>query len=357
MPERVDALYADCERSLAKTGTAQLEPLRNSTLLITGGTGFVGLWLSVFAAYLNDRYNFGLEIISTARHAARLADKANFLQKRADFRFIPVDIRQFIDIPPNLKWLIHAAGVPDSRHHASNPIETMSVIAHGTERICQLADRAVDLRAILHFSSALVYGAQPANIAALAETHIGAVNPLNVTNCYAEAKRFSETLCTAFRTQTRLPVVISRPFTFMGPFQPLDAPWAANNFLYAAMEGQPIKILGSGESLRTYLYGSDMALLALHQLVAGQIGAVYNLGHTEAISLRDLAELIVRQSGRAIEIRFNTGGRTVGISRLVPDMNKSVTEFKFAPAFTIADSVARTLKWYDTEDRRKKAFI
>jgi nucleoside-diphosphate-sugar epimerase len=100
-----------------------------------------------------------------------------------------------------------------------------------------------------------------------------------------------------------------------------------------------------------------MALLALNQLVAGQIGAVYNLGHSDAISLRDLAELIVRQSGRASEIRFNTGGRNVGISRLVPDMNKSIAEFKFAPAFTIVDSIARTLKWYGAEEHRKKILI
>lgn len=357
MARDIDTLYADCERSLARGEATALAPLRNSVLLITGGTGFVGLWLSVFAAYLNDRHNFGIEIVATARRAARLSTQAPFLQSRADYRFIAADIRQFIDMPPTLNWLIHAAGVPDSRHHASNPVDTMSVITNGTDRILRLAETTTNLRAILHFSSALVYGAQPASVTALKEEDIGPLDPLDVSNSYAEAKRYSETLCAAFRSQCRLPIIIARPFTFMGPFQSLDAPWAANNFLHAATEGQALKILGTGESERSYLYGSDMALLALRQLVAEQVGSVYNLGHPEPIALRDLAQLVVRQSGRALEIRYQTAGRDVGTSRLVPDMQKSIRELKFAPAFSVADAIDRTLSWWSTNHRGPEVVV
>ena len=355
MHQSADVLFADCARSLSKSDTARLDPLRNSTLLITGGTGFVGLWLSVFAAFLNDKHNFGVEVVSTARRAGRLAEQAEFMQGRADFRFIAADIRQFMDIPTGTNWMIHAAGVPDSRHHASNPIETMSVIAQGTDRILRLAEQAANLKAILHVSSSLVYGMQPASIPALTEDHHGVMAPPSVSNCYTEAKRYSETLCSAYRSQLRLPIIITRPFTFLGPFQSLDAPWAANNFLYAAVEGQPLKILGSGESLRTYLYGSDMALLMLLQLVRGQIGSIYNLGHTDVISLRDLAELVVRQSGRRLEIRYNTAGRDVAISRLIPDMSKSIKEFGFTPAFMISDAISQTLKWYGDGYHKKRS--
>jgi dTDP-glucose 4,6-dehydratase len=357
MPQSADALFADCERSVSKSDTARLERLRNGTLLITGGTGFVGLWLSVFAAFLNDKYNFGVEIISTARRPGRLADQAGFLQSRSDFRFVASDIRQFMDFPTGTNWMIHAAGVPDSRHHASNPIETMVVIAHGTDRVLRFTEQAVNLNAILHVSSSLVNGEQPSSVPALTEDFHGALAPPSVSNCYTEAKRYSETLCAAYRSQLRLPIIITRPFTFLGPFQSLDAPWAANNFLYAAVEGQPLKILGGGESLRTYLYGSDMALLMLQQLVRGQIGSIYNLGHTEVISLRDLAELVVRQSGRGLDIRYNTAGRDVAVSRLIPDMSKSIKEFSFAPAFTVSDAVSQTFKWYGAGHHKKRSAV
>jgi nucleoside-diphosphate-sugar epimerase len=344
MSRYIESLYADCERSLLRAGTALLEPLRGSTLLVTGGTGFTGLWLGVFAAFLNDRHNFGIEIVTTARRVARLAEQAPFLNGRADYRFIPGDIRQFIDIPANVSWIVHAAGVPDSRHHASNPLDTLSVIANGTDRVLRLAENMVRLRAILHFSSALVNGRQSLS-AALKEDQMGPLDPLDVSNCYAEAKRYGEAVCSAYRSQMRLPIIITRPFTFIGPFQALDAPWAVNNFLHSALLGQPIRILGSGDTKRSFLYGSDMALLALQQLVAGQVGSVYNLGHADPISLRELAQLIVLQSGRAMKITYNAAGRDVGTSLLVPDMQKSIQEFSFVPAFSVAESVTRTLRW------------
>jgi dTDP-glucose 4,6-dehydratase len=169
---------------------------------------------------------------------------------------------------------------------------------------------------------------------------------LDATAAYAEAKRFAEVLCAAFRSQARLPIIITRPFTFVGPFQPLDAPWAVNHFLHAAIEGQPLKVQGAGDSVRTLLYGSDMAVLSLHQLVGGKSGAVYNLGGVEALTLREMAELVVTRAGRPLEVRYNTAGKTLAASRLTPDMSRSQTEFKLTPAFSAAEAISRTLQWH-----------
>lgn len=330
-------IFADCERSLGRH-VAALDDLKNSRVLITGATGFVGCWLLAVLAYLNDQHGFGVEITGIARRPSRLREQAPFLAERGDVTLLMADIRQVFEVPGDTRWILHAAANPDSRHHATNPIDTASVIADGTARMLQMAEHADDLRRIVHFSSGLVATRH-------ANERVGA------SSVYVEAKGYSEALCAAYRTQARLPIVITRPYTFLGPFQALDAPWAANNFLHAALHGQPLKLLGDGQTARSYLYGSDMAVLALLQLIGGKSGETYDLGGITPLPLLELAQTVVAQAGRPLEIRVNTAGRPVGAATLVPDMAKSVQAFGFHPAFTPAEAIARTFAWHSAERR------
>jgi dTDP-glucose 4,6-dehydratase len=309
--------------------------LRGGKLLLTGATGFVGTWLLSLLTFLNDRHGFGIEITGIARYPSRLGKEAPFLTGREDIRLVQADVRQLVELPAGTSWIVHAAANPDSRHHATNPIDTASVIAEGTARVLRIAEQADELRSFLHLSSGLVHSrtGQP-------ERRVAA------SSVYTEAKSFSEALCAAYRTQARLPIVITRPYTFLGPFQSLEAPWAANNFLHAALNGQPLKLLGSGETARAYLYGSDMAVLALEQLVRGRSGETYDLGGVEAIPLIELARLVVAEAARPLEVRVNTAGRDPGSSPLIPDMAASQHAFGFKPAFSASQAVARTLAWH-----------
>lgn len=334
MSARDEAIVDDCRRSITASGVKGLEPLRGSRILITGGTGFVGTWLLATLAHLNDAHGFGVEVTAFARFPSRLERHAPFLVGRPDIRLLEADVRQFVEPPAGLQWIVHAAADPDSRHHATKPIETASVIAEGTTRVLRMAEQANGLRGVLHFSSGLVHAASNAG------SRVGA------SAVYAESKAFGEALCAAYRTQSRLPIVITRPYTFLGPFQSLDAPWAANNFLHAALHGQPLKLLGGGDAVRSYLYGSDMAVLALHQLVGGRSGDTFDLGGAEELSLIGLAQAVVAAAARPLEIRVNTGGKDVGANRFVPDMEPSRKAFGFTPVFSPAQAIARTLAWH-----------
>jgi len=330
-----EAIFADCRRSVEATGIERLRPLAGSRIVVTGGTGFVGCWLLSLLAYLNDHHDFGVAATFLARRPQRLAATAPFLAGRADLTPVAGDVRQISDIPADTDWVIHLAGVPDGRHHASDPIGTASVIAEGTLRVLRTAEPVQSLRGVLHFSSGLVQAPAP-----------GGHSRVDATSVYADAKRFSEAACAAFRTQARLPIVVTRPFTFLGPFQPLDAPWAANNFLHSALNGLPLKIMGSGDAPRAFLYGSDMAVLALCQLVGGENGAVYDLGGPEAIPVIELARAVVAHAGRPLEIRTNTASRAHPTAVLVPDVGHSVERFGFRPAFSVPEAIGRTLAWH-----------
>jgi dTDP-glucose 4,6-dehydratase len=344
-----EAVYEDCRRSLETTGVRGLEPLRDSQIVITGATGFVGTWLLTAIAYLNDVHGLGIAATALSRRPSRLAENAPFLVGRGDIVQVQADVRQLVDLPPATRWIVHAAAVPDSRHHATNPIDTASVIAEGTARVMRMAEQAEELERLLHFSSGLVHARGASGGADGDGSRVGA------SSVYSESKTFSEALCAAYRSQARLPIVITRPFTFLGPFQPLDAPWAANNFLHSALAGLPLKLLGSGEASRSYLYGSDMAFAALHQLVQGKSGETFDLGGTEPVRLIELARMVVEQAGRPLEIRVNTAGKDAGSYSLIPDMSRSTERFGFTPAFSPAEAVSRTLEWHRAATGRRRS--
>lgn len=338
-------LYEDCASSLNRNGAASLETLRGRTLFVTGGTGFIGSWLATFCAYLNDTYNFGVEFVSVARRQRRIEDRAPHLGGRRDIRYLLSDVRYLTEVPRNSTWVIHAAASPDAREHASNPVETMDIIAAGTYRVLRAVEQC-NLRMMLYLSSALVYGAQPADLDALPEDFVGKVDTTKLTSAYAEAKRYAETLCASGRSQSRTPLIVVRPFTFLGPFQSLDAPWAMSNFLYAALNGQPLKILGTGKTRRSYLYGSDAAFLLLRILCKGESGSTFNLGHPEGVSLSDVAALVVQHASRPLEVSVNTARGLAVESHLIPDMSRAMKSFDFVPSISLNDAIKRTLSWY-----------
>ena len=162
-----------------------------------------------------------------------------------------------------------------------------------------------DIQKILNVSSGLVYGAQPLHLSHIPETHAGGPEPDSVTAVYAEAKRYGESVSAAWRTQFKLPVVTARPFAFIGPYQGLDKPWAVNNFLRDALLGVPIRILGDAQTVRSYMYPSDMAHWILRILAAGTPGTAYNVGSPRAITLDDVAHKIGSSVAEPVDVVFS----------------------------------------------------
>jgi dTDP-glucose 4,6-dehydratase len=149
-----------------------------------------------------------------------------------------------------------------------------------------------------------------------------------------------------YRNDFRLPIVTLRPFAFIGPYQDLDKPWAINNFIRDAILGVPIRILGNGLSVRSYLYGSDMGYWIIKSLLEGEAGEVYNIGSAEAVSLNNLAKKINNSLDSNNEI-LNKSSKDVytDLSIIVPDNSKIIKHFGVSQNFNLEDSISRTIVW------------
>ena len=346
MKSRAAALVRQDCAELLQNRAKSLTSLANSTITIAGGTGFVGSWLTEMLACLNDEHGFKTKIILVARGADDFRRGRAHLANRSDVTVIKSDVRNTFEIPRETNWLIHAAASPDGRAHATSPIDTMAVIANGTEALLRAADRCSDFRMFLNISSAAVYGPQPLDLAGISESFPGSPDICAVAAAYAEAKRYAETLCASFRSQMRLPVTTVRPFAFIGPYQSLASPWAINNFIHDAMAGHTIRVLGDGRTIRSYMYPADMAFWFLRILCSAASGSRYNVGSPEPIALSKLAHAVASHFETTPDVVFSVGASNASqVSRLVPDVSQARKDFDLPLTISLAEAISRTIRW------------
>lgn len=343
--EHRDIIRKDCEQ-VTTNAVHLLSALRRQCILITGGTGFVGTWLAELIAFLNDNHSFNMQLILLSSRASNFGAKAPHLAIRNDITLIERDIRSVVDLPDKVGWIIHAAGNPDNRLHASDPLRTMHTIVKGTDAVLEAATRLPDLNRFLNISSGLVYGSQPWELEAIPESFVGGIDCGSISSAYAEAKRMGETTCAVYRNQHRLPIVNVRPFAFIGPYQLLDRPWAINSFIHDGLLGGPIRILGDGETVRSYMYPSDMAWWVLRILVQGIVGASYNVGSPHGVTLRELAERIVNHFPVRPEIILRVSPRyALFRSKFVPDVSLAKNTLGLNISVDIDTAIKRTIMW------------
>jgi nucleoside-diphosphate-sugar epimerase len=338
-----EMITADC-REVVGSSSEALNKLRNRVVYVTGGTGFIGTWIAELLSYLNDTHNFGTQLLLLARDTNAFQDKAPHLAERADIRLIRSDVRNIIDIPVEVNYIIHAAATPDNRQHMSNPLSVMETITKGTAMMLDAATTLPNLFNILNISSGQIYGQQSRDISTITEDVAGTLPCNSITSVYPEAKRYAETLCSAYWSTFKLPIVTARPFAFIGPYQSLDKPWAINNFIRDALTGNTMRIISNGMPVRSYMYPSDMAYWLLRMLVDGKSGTAYNLGSSYGITLRDVAEKVKKYAKSASRIVIKEMHKDDSV--FVPDNSLVFSTLGLEIKVSIDEALERSIRWF-----------
>jgi dTDP-glucose 4,6-dehydratase len=326
--------------------------LRGSHVLVTGGTGFFGRWMLESLLAANAHFNAGLRATVISRDPAAFLEKMPHLAAERALNWVQGSVatmrpeeftQQYFD------GVMHLATEADSAATVASPERAVNVITGGTQRALDVAI-ATGARRFLFASSGSVYGRQPADIALLPETFSGRPDLTQTSDAYAisgEAKRQAELLCEEYASAHGLQAVIARGFTFAGPGLPLDGKFAFGNFMRDALAGRPIVLTGDGTPVRSYLHAVDLTIWLWTMYAHGAAGRAYNLGSEQAVTLRELAEMIAGEFGLAEVNVLQTPQPGQLPHRYVPSTSRARVELGLSETINLRETIRRSVKGWN----------
>ncbi|MGR2682367.1 NAD-dependent epimerase/dehydratase family protein [Chromobacterium haemolyticum] len=320
--------------------------LAEHRIAVIGGTGFIGTWIAETVAALNDKLGDRIRVDLLGRSATAWKLDHPHLASRKDVRVQAIDVRSSFELPRDTTLVLFAAGIADPRVHASEPLRVHETALHGMAYSLAASARLELLQRFVNISSGLVLGTQMQNLA-MSEENIGVLDFTRAHNVYAEVRRAAENLVSIYASQYRIPVSTARAFTFLGPYQSLDAPWAVNNFIRDALSGNDIRLHGDGATRRSYLYGSDAACWLLRMLVDGQDGEIYNLGAARPTSHAVVAEMVAARTVPTPSLVYKSQPTAnARCHDFFPDLGHVQAKLGLKEAFDVEEALERAMLWH-----------
>jgi len=328
-----------------QNSTFDLEELVNNPLVITGASGFVGTWLALSWVSARKKFNGQGQLLITSRNPQSLLPLTYVIDRQSPITALASEIQNF-QIPNSFRNanLIHAATPASATFNSKNPSGMLKTITGGQEQV--LAEAIRMNNKVLFLSSGAVYGRQPRELSCITESWEGAPSISDSNSAYHEGKRVAELMGNIAATHQGLQFITARLFAFIAPFLPLDAHFAAGNFIRDAVSSDQIKIQSGGGSIRSYQYATDLCSNLWALLVRGKNKSAYNVGSSEETSIYDLACMVASVGNPKASI-IKLGADTIeNTTRYVPSTEKIESELGGQHTVLLKDSITRTIRWY-----------
>lgn len=317
--------------------------MRNKTVLVTGGAGFIGSNLS--GRLLKD----GVKRLIILDNLIA-GKKENIEEFRGDKRLELVvgDIRDFGLVKKLVKESDAVFNLAASKLVVSleNPRIDLETNIVGTFNILEASREKAGIR-IVHASTGSVLGSsdQP-----MREDHYP-----NPTTLYGISKLAAEKYCLFYAKEFNVRVSVIRYFHVFGPRQDYaGASGVVNIFLSRVFHNKPPVIFGTGEQIRCLTYVEDDINATL--LIAGRddaVAQIYNVASETRISVKELAEMVIRKYGpQGMKPEFGPARQGENL-RPIPDTAK-IERLGFKPAFTFEEGLQRTKLWIWEDIKKRK---
>ena len=308
-------------------------------VLITGGAGFIG---SHLADRLLDR---GDEIIILDDLSTGRLENIAHLTGRADTEFVLGSILNvdLVDhVVSRVDAVYHLAAAVGVELIVEKPLESLLTNIRGTETVFEKAHKYG--KRILVTSTSEVYGKNTSDRLTEDEDRILG-SPLKSRWSYSEAKAIDEILAYTYWREKGLESVIVRLFNTVGPRQTGSYGMVVPRFVHQALRNEPLTIYGDGNQTRCFCAVTEVVdgIIALSEHPEA-FGKVFNLGSTEEVSIRHLADLVVTITGSSSPVEFVSYDIAYeegfeDMQRRVPAISRANELVGFAPSLGLDDII------------------
>ncbi len=313
-----------------------------STILVTGGAGFIGSHLC--ERLLSDRVkvicldNFDSFYDPNIKIKNVEGVKKKFPQL---FELVTGDIRN----PDHLKgvlqknrvdFVVHLAARAGVRPSIAEPLLYQDVNIRGTIVLLE-ACKASGIKNFIFASSSSVYGENQRVPFTEEDLDIQPISP------YGATKRAGELLCYSYHHLYRMNIACLRIFTAYGPRQRPEM--AIHKFTRLIDQGEKIPLFGDGSSRRDYTYIDDLIDGILAVIRYHQGFEVYNLGESQTTSLKELIRLIEKAFEKKANVEM-LEPQPGDVSVTYADITKAKRILKYQPRVKMEEGIKRFVEWY-----------
>lgn len=309
-------------------------------IVVTGGAGFLGSQLCTRLVQA------GHDVICVDNFFTSQKSNVAHLLSKPNFELLRHDVTHPLWLEVDEIYNLACPAAPG--HYQYNPIKTMKTSVMGAINMLGMAKRC---RAkILQASTSEIYG--DPEVHPQPESYRGSVNPIGPRACYDEGKRAAETLFMDYHRMNRVNVRIVRIFNTYGPgMHPYDGR-VVSNFIQQALTGQDITIFGDGSQTRSFCYRDDLVEGMIRMMDGPDefIGPV-NLGNPGEFTIRELAELVLAQTGSKSKLVAKPLPADDPKQRR-PDITLAKQWLKWEPTVPLREGLAKTIEWFRSIDLR-----
>ena len=341
-------------RTAPETHAAQAVKDGARSVLVTGGSGFIGSHLVELLLARGDRVVV-IDNLSTGL-------RSNLPVQHAALTVIHGDLAHTLataDLPPvhEVYHLAAAVGVDLVMTHPVESIETNIAQTLAALRFASTAGPGRASAPTLIASSSEVYGKPSTEV--FSESDDCVYGPTVKTRwSYACSKALDEHIAISMHRAGVVPTISVRFFNTVGPRQVGRYGMVLPRFVRAALDGQPLRVFGDGTQSRCFCDVRDVAA-ALPRLLASEParGGVVNLGHDQPINISTLARTVVETLGSSSDIEnvpyddaYAPGFEDLRHRR--PDLTKVRALIGFQPTHDLATTIRDIASWMNIDSDR-----
>lgn len=323
-------------------------------ILVTGGAGFIG---SNFIHYILETSQSVTQVVNLdALTYAGNPENLKAAEGDRRYRFVHGDIRDTALVEQLFSeyafdTVVHFAAETHVDRSITGPEVFLTTNLLGTQVLLDAARRHWKLQPddkysreyrpgvrFLQVSTDEVYGALgPAG--AFQET-----TPLAPNSPYSASKAGADLMVRAYHQTYGLPMNITRCSNNYGPYQfpekliPL--------MIHNAQADMALPVYGDGMQIRDWLHVRDHCAAIAAVLEKGRAGEVYNVGGNNEIANLEIVRMILRELNKPEDLITYVRDRPGHDRRYAIDNTKIVTELGWKPAYTFAQGLRETIRWY-----------